>query len=154
MIVVSDTSAISALLLIQRTSLLTQLYQDIYIPEAVRDELAVVHPKLPDFISVGSLKDTAYRDRLLAELDPGDAAAIVLAKELRADDVLIDEAVGRRVAIREGVHVIGLIGVLLEARRRGLIPSLNDVLLELETKARFFISENLKDEALKEAGEL
>jgi len=114
----------------------------------------VVHPKLPDFIRVASLKDTAYRDRLLAELDPGEAAAIVLAKELRADDVLIDEAAGRRVAIREGVHVIGLIGVLLEARRRGLITSLNEVLLELETKARFFISGALKDEALKEAGEL
>ena len=154
MIVVSDASAISALLHIQEADLLRKQYSEVFIPAAVRDELAVAHASLPEFIRVAHVVNRAYRDRLLDELDDGEAEAIVLAKELGADDVLIDESEGRRIAEREGVHVIGLIGVLLEARKRGLIPSMTEIILRLETKAHFHISQNLKETALREAGEL
>jgi len=57
------------------------------------------------------------------------------------------------VAQREGVPVIGLLGVLLEAKRRGIIQSLHDTIGALQTRAGFRISEALKTRLLSEAGE-
>jgi predicted nucleic acid-binding protein len=57
------------------------------------------------------------------------------------------------VALREGVQVIGLLGVLLEAKRRGIIPSLRETIGALQTKAGFRISDALKTRLLSESGE-
>lgn len=91
--------------------------------------------------------------RLLAELDFGEAEAIVLAKELHADELLMDESSGRRVAMREGVPVIGLLGVLLEAKGRGLIGSVGILIERLEREAGFYVASRVKDIILREAGE-
>lgn len=95
-------------------------------------------------------------DWLLAlnkELDPGEAEAIVLARQLRADLLLMDEALGRRVAMQEHLPVIGLVGVLLLAKEQGLLDSLGMIFAELEAKAGFFLSQHLKQRVLQEAGE-
>jgi predicted nucleic acid-binding protein len=135
MIVVSDTSAITALLQIGQAELLSALYGDVFIPEAVRDELTATHKQLPVFIRVVPVADHAYRARLLKELHAGEAEAVVLAREIKADNLLMDELNGRRVAMREGVHVIGLLGVVLEAKLRGLIPSAMKISERLEREA-------------------
>jgi uncharacterized protein len=153
MMVVSDTSPITTLLQIGRIDLLQQLYQEVVIPETVRKELSVLHPNLPAFIQclpVGSQREV---DRLLDELDRGEAEAIVLAKEKHADALLIDETEGRRVAAREGIPYIGLIGVLIQAKRAGRVSSLRQVLDELENKTAFRLSEAMKQVALRSAGE-
>lgn len=92
-------------------------------------------------------------DRLLRDLDQGEAEAIALILEKRGDLLLIDERRGRRVAQREGVRVIGLLGVLLEAKRRRIIQSLHDTIGKLQATAGFRISESLKTRLLGEAGE-
>jgi hypothetical protein len=153
MIVVSDTSAIASLLQIGRVELLARIYEEVFIPKAVHRELMVTHYQLPDFIQSKPIVDWAYCQRLLAELDEDEAAAIVLAKELKADDLLMDETAGRRVAAREGLHVIGLLGVLLEAKGRGFAASVRDLINDLEVKAHFHVSEEVKRIALREAGE-
>lgn len=153
MIVVSDTSAITSLLQIGRVELLAQIYQEVFIPDAVQRELRMTHLQLPEFIQCRPITDQADWQRLVAELDEGEAEAIVLAKELKADDLLMDETLGRRVATREGLHVIGLLGVLLEAKGRGLITSIRELLADLELKAHFHLSEELKRIVLREAGE-
>lgn len=153
MIVVSDTSPITALLQIGRIELLASIYGEVFIPRAVSEELAVVHAALPEFVHVLPVTDTAYRSRLLLELDEGEAEGIVLAKELKADELLMDEKEGRRVAEREGLHVIGLLGVLLDAKLRGMLPSLRDAIEQLEREAHFYIAQELKDTILREAGE-
>src|SRR5437762_3414865 len=104
MIVVSDTTAITSLLQIGRVELLALVYNEVFIPEAVRVELLAEHPQIPSIFRCRSVSDVVSVERLLTELDLGEAEAIVLAKELKADDLLIDEAEGRRVAAREGVH--------------------------------------------------
>lgn len=86
-------------------------------------------------------------------MDEGEAKGIVLAKELKADELLMDEKEGRRVAEREGLHVIGLLGVLLDAKLRGMLPSLRDAIEQLEREAHFYIAQELKDTILREAGE-
>ena len=89
-IVVSDTSAITALLQIGRGVLLQELYHEVLIPEAVRDELLPAHPSLPPFLRCDRVADESEVQRLCVELDLGEAEAIVLAKERRADVLLMD----------------------------------------------------------------
>lgn len=153
MIVVSDTSPITTLLQIGRTDLLRELYGEVLIPQAVRDELAAAHPSLPDFFQCVPVANHQAVDSLLAELDAGEAEAIVLAKERRAM-LLIDEVDGRDVAAREGVRFIGLLGVLVQAKLGGFIPSLHEVLKEIEGGTAFFISREMINLALKKTGEL
>jgi predicted nucleic acid-binding protein len=120
----------------------------------VRDELTVTHKKLPVFIRVVPIVDNAYCARLLEELHAGEAEAIVLAKEIKADNLLMDELDGRRVATREGVHVIGLLGVVLEAKLRGLIPSATKISEQLENEAHFHVADSIKETIFRAAGEL
>jgi len=154
MIVVSDTSAISALLKIGRVDLLAGIYGKVFIPEAVRRELLVVHSEIPGFISTHTIADHAFFSRLHREIDEGEAEAIVLAKELRADELLIDEMAGRLVAMREGIHVIGLLGVILESKLSGLVPSVRKIIEQLENETSFHIGDSIKETVLRAAGEL
>ena len=111
MIVVSDTSPLTSLLTIGQIELLEKLFGSVVIPPAVADELRRRHQDWPPFIREVALSDRSSVARLSAKLHLGEAQAIVLAKELRADALLIDELVGRTVAQREGVPVVGLLGV-------------------------------------------
>jgi|SRR5665213_837330 len=154
MIVVSDTSPLTTLLQIGKVDLLQKLYGEVLIPEAVRGELFITHQSLPGFFLCVSVTDRQAVTRLLVELDPGEAEAIVLAKERHADVLLIDELEGRNVAAREGLPFVGLLGVLGQAKLKGFLPSVRDVLREIENETTFFLSQEMENLALKLAGEL
>jgi predicted nucleic acid-binding protein len=83
----------------------------------------------------------------------GEAEAITLAIELRADRLLIDERKGRQLAAQQGVPVIGLLGVVLLSRRRELITSARVLLDQIEREAGMYLERNLKEAALKTVGE-
>lgn len=100
MIVVSDTSCISNLLSVGQESLLVRLFGEVLMPPAVEQELLRFHTSLPAFLKRAVPTDQEKLSRLCQELDPGEAEAICLASELKADRLLIDESVGRRVALR------------------------------------------------------
>jgi len=153
MIVVSDTSAITSLLQIGRVDLLPSLYSGVIIPEAVARELKRNHPILPDFIKTVMVVNTSIVAKFSGELDLGEAEAIALMIEGKGDLLLMDERAGRRLARREGVPLIGLLGVLTEAKQRGLITSLRNELDQLETVAGFRLSAELKRRVLQTAGE-
>jgi predicted nucleic acid-binding protein len=108
---------------------------------------------LPTFLKLAIPTDTAKLSRLCQELDPGEAEAICLASELQADRLLIDESVGRRVALREGLSVIGLVGVLVLAKANGILAALGPVLQQLENDAGFRLAPSLKLDALRAVGE-
>lgn len=86
-------------------------------------------------------------------LDRGEAEAIALAEELHADHLLIDERKGRRLARQRGVPVMGLLGVVLLAKRQGLIVSARNLLDDLDQTAGVYLSDELKNTALKKVGE-
>jgi len=153
MIVVSDTSPITALLAVGEEELLLSLFGDVVIPEAVRDELIRGHGKIPFWLRVAQVTDLSEVLRFKQTVDAGEAEAIELAKELKADRLLIDERKGRLLAQREGVAMIGLVGVVLLAKRNGLIPSARELLLRLEQEAGMYLAAEIREEALRSLGE-
>ena len=153
MIVVSDTSPLTALLTVGETGILTNLFREVVIPEAVRDELLRSHSPLPGWLRVAAVKDQSQTGRYARIVDAGEAEAIELARELHADRLLIDERKGRKLAVEEGVPVIGLVGVVLLAKRQRLIPSARALLERLDREAGMHLSEDIKEAALKTVGE-
>ncbi len=127
MIIISDTSPISGLLIIDRLHILEDLYEEVIILEAVYEELSVLNrfgfdtSKLDDahWISFRNPLDPTVVSELMEELDRGESAAIALAIELHADSVIIDEKKGREIALKLGLEIIGLIGILLAAKKQG-----------------------------------
>jgi uncharacterized protein len=153
MIVVSDTSPLTALLMVGEAGLLSRLFGEVIIPEEVRDELARSHSSLPAWIRVEAVKNSAETARLSKIVDKGEAEAIELAKELHADRLLIDERIGRRLAMQEGVQVIGLLGVIILARRQQMIPSARALLQRLEQESGMYLSADIRNQALQTVGE-
>lgn len=95
----------------------------------------------------------AHLFRLLrAELDPGEASAVWLAVERKAEWVLSDDRQARGAAERLGFKVRGTLGILAEAKRRGLIPRIAPLLHELKAKG-VWISEDLIEKILNDLGE-
>ena len=134
MLVVSDTSPLTALLQIGKANLLAALFGRVLIPPGVRDELLQFHSSLPDYMETRGIENRHAADVLGQDLDRGEAEAIVLAEESRADYLLMDEKRGRAIAKARGLDVIGLLGVLLKARKAGLTPSLAACIDELESR--------------------
>ncbi|MBW4652613.1 MAG: DUF3368 domain-containing protein [Kaiparowitsia implicata GSE-PSE-MK54-09C] len=161
MIVVSDTSALSNLAIIGHLWLLEAIYQTVIIPDVVASELAAAsNPKISAILKVGwlqtqSLTNTQLADQLQKErgLDAGEANAIALAFELQADDLLIDERLGRQEAIRLGLSIIGILGILLVAKQRSLIPQVQPVMDALINQAGFRVSPQLYQRVLALAQE-
>ena len=87
------------------------------------------------------------------QLDPG-AEAIVVAAELEADLLLVDEKRGRRIAIDRGLEVTGLLGVLAEAKARGLISRCQPVLDDMIRVAGFWIGDDLRSRYLQGLNEI
>jgi predicted nucleic acid-binding protein len=161
LIVVSDTSPVLNLARIGRLELLPSLYKQVLIPSAVFDELTASKRDLPPAIDlasepwliVASVTDQRRVQELRENLDPGEAEAIVLAIEHRADLLLVDERRARRTATAAGLSVTGLLGVVARAKRAGLIDMGKPVVDELIHAARFWIGPDLYAEVLAELGE-
>jgi uncharacterized protein len=153
MIVVSDTSPLTALLTIGQSDLLIKLFGEVVIPPAVKSELLRTHPDLPAWLRVQSLRDDAKAAFYARSVDRGEAEAIALAVELHANHLLIDERKGRRLAQQQGLPVLGLLGVVLLAKRARLILSARELLDRLDREAGIYLAEALKEAALKKVGE-
>lgn len=127
MVVVSDTTAVTSLAAINQLRLLHDLYGSILIPEAVERELSepgVTNPgateiQTESWISTQSVGDRSLVVKLIEQnraLDEGEAEAIVLALEVKADLLIIDDGVGRRVAELQNIPITGVIGALLDPK--------------------------------------
>jgi uncharacterized protein len=159
-IVVSDTSPLRALAHLGKLDLLGALFGETYVPPGVVAELQTPRRRFPtlDVTTVPSIRVRAPTDNsLVAELnrtlDAGESEAIALAIELGAATLLIDEASGRNEARRRGLAVIGVIGILRDAKRAALIPVVKPLLDELVAGLGFFIAEPLRVQILTDCGE-
>lgn len=128
MVVVSDTSPLNYLVLIEEVALLPRLFEAVVIPQGVRDELAAQEAPAPvrrwvrqppPWLQISMVQDSD--DPELASLHRGEREALLLAERLQADAVLLDEWMAREIASQRGLSIIGLIGVLNGAAAQGLI---------------------------------
>jgi len=128
MIIVSNTSPINYLILIEQINLLAELFQQIIIPQAVYTELSdrfapppvqawIANP--PSWLKIQSVSQTA--DAIANLLDPGETEAIVLAQELNADLLILDDMKARRIAKDRGLAITGILGILDQAATIKLI---------------------------------
>ena len=160
-IVVSDTTAITHLAKIGALNILRQLYYEILIPQAVYSELCGVKRTQPgalhvlnaSWIKVIPIKNKLIAKKLMRHLDLGESEAIALAIETNADILIIDEIAGRAVAKKCVNKIIGMIGVLLEAKKQGIISSVKPYLDQLRSTG-FRMSIDLYNLSLKQTGEL
>ncbi len=164
-IVVSDTSAISNLIKIDQLSILTRLFPRVIIPPAVFGEIM----QLKHFdIPLQSFLEAYSRDQIQMQtatdsdeelislrktLDKGESEAIILAGEIHADLLLMDERLGRKVAKERGLNVIGLLGVLSLAKREKIVVSVKPLLDKLRHEAGFWFSDGLYHDVLKSIDE-
>jgi predicted nucleic acid-binding protein len=156
--IVSNTTPIISLLKLNRLELFQKLYAQIYIPTAVFNEIEAGKTKgyytdlsKIDWINIAEIKDKKAVKYFL-DLDAGEAEAIVLATEINADLIILDEKLGRFHAKHADLKVTGTIGVLIKAKSEGIIERLKPLLDELTNKD-VWISEKLKREILEIVGE-
>lgn len=157
MIIVSDTSVVLNLAIIGRLDLLQEMYGTILIPQAVYDEIMVAGAlkvgareiERADWIEVRSVTNRPLVTSLEGELDAGEAEAIVLAVEVEAALLLMDERKGRAIANRLGVSHTGVLGILAKAKHDGLIAAIGPVMDSLMSQAGFWISKGLYNHILQ-----
>jgi predicted nucleic acid-binding protein len=121
--IVLNTSPIIFLSKIDSLKLLSGCIDEVYVSKGVIDELQEYQP--PAFIKVRALSPvgSAYVQGALGRLHLGELEAILLAQELAADYVVLDDLLARRKAQRLGLNVIGTIGLLLLLEKKGLLDS-------------------------------
>ncbi|EDX73831.1 hypothetical protein MC7420_5711 [Coleofasciculus chthonoplastes PCC 7420] len=148
MIIVSNTSPINYLILIGYIHLLPELFQQIIIPKTVYRELSdasapspvqnwIATP--PDWLKIQPVNQPS--DTILDLLDPGERAAIILAQEINADLLLLDDMKARRTATERGFAITGILGILDQAATMKLIDL--PVAVQSLQNTSFWASDNL-----------
>jgi predicted nucleic acid-binding protein len=161
-IVVTDTSVVLNLAWLREERLLAELFEGVLAPPAVRAEFERLASSdrrfqglhFPQFITVEA--PYSLPDHLTSndDLDAGEIAALALALERGIRQILIDELAGRKAAVALGLQPSGLLGLLVESKKRALIPAVLPLLDRLRDKARFHISSELRGRIATLAGEL
>ena len=156
--VVANTTPLISLASIGKLELLKDIFGEIIIADAVYNEIKAkqsygYNEIDSDFIKVQSIKGIAYRDFLLNQLDLGETETIILAKELDADFVIIDENIAYKIAKSSELNVVRTLSILLRAKEKGLIPALKPLLDEMIIKGRWY-SLRVYNTILEQAGEI
>ena len=160
MIVVSDTSCISNLLLIGELDLLEKIYTQIIIPPVVYNEILELEKggkdlsyfKSRQWIFVEQNFPRKISSLPPKNIDPGEAEALDLALYIKADRLLIDERNGSMLAKQLGITTIGLLGVLKIAKENKFISSVK-ILLDQLIDNNFWLSKELYNLVLKTVNE-
>ena len=159
-VVVSDTSPIIALAHLHRLDFLQRFFGQVLVPPAVVAELQKpAWKRLAEeaisniYVQVQKPADQGCVDQLSATLDLGEAEALALAIEVDADAALMNEAEGRRMAERLGLTSIGVLGLLMRAKREGLLATIRPELERLQHDLGFHMSGRLLARVLMDAEE-
>jgi uncharacterized protein len=158
-IVVADSSPLIAFAILDKLSILSRIFDELWVPPAVYAESTVAGKPFKDELQAfcnGKIKpviDTLAVKVLSTQIDLGEAEAIVLAMENGIQNILIDDYRARRTAQASGLFTIGTVGVLVKAKKNGMIASVHNCMEQL-SKQGIWISSEIRREALRLANEL
>jgi predicted nucleic acid-binding protein len=147
--IISDTSCLILLDKIGELSILNKLFGNITTTSEVAEEFG---QPLPPWFEIKEPSDKNYQAIIEASVDKGEASAIALAIELDDCLLIIDDLKGRKFAHQLGLTIIGTIGVIVDAKLAGIIPSVKPILSKIKS-TNFRITEQLELLILKQAGE-
>ena len=158
-VIVNSTPLIS-LCIIDKLYLLEKLYGNVMIPEAVFKEInakpdSIAKRKLDkslDWIQVCRIKNEMAKTFYKAQLHDGEVEVMILAKEVDAELLIIDDKNAKKHAKYLGFNVTGTLGVLIKAKRIGYIQSIKPLIEQLLSE-NIYINSNIIEYCLKEAGE-
>ena len=147
--IISDTSCIILLDKIGELDILRKLFGTIITTSEVAEEFG---QPLPSWFQIRQPKDKNYQLLIESFVDEGEASAIALALESGNGLLIIDDRKGRKLARQLGLSIIGTIGIIVDAKLAGIIPSVKPVLVKIRT-TNFRITETLELLILRKAGE-
>jgi len=132
--IVSDSTILIILFDLNRLELLSNLFPKVIIPLSVYDEISVKKAiVLPNFMEVQEVKTSEILEMLKQVLDLGESEAIALALKV-GSKLIIDEKKGRKIAMRQGLEIIGLLGIVYLNIKKGFLS---------KTEAKTFLNDAL-----------
>lgn len=157
--VVSNSTPLIALARIKQVNLLHAIFGRIIIPQGVYNEVVLQGTELPGvkeireatWIETLQVQNALAVSLLRTDLDRGEAEAIVLAKEVKADYLLVDEKKARRIARNSGLRIMGILGVVALGVKKGLLPAIDPILDSLEQNG-FRFSERVRTKIKEKIG--
>ena len=155
--VIVNSTPVIGLANIGKLDILRQMYGAITIPQAVFDEIKSPSVQRQvnanrDWIRVEQINDTSQKQMYRAKLHAGEVEVMILAQEKKADLVILDDNAAKKTAKFLGLRVIGTLGILVLAKKRGYIKVVLPVLDALKRDG-FFVSDDLCDLVLRQADE-
>ncbi len=147
--IISDTSCFIILHKIGEITLLQKLYGTVLTTPEVASEFG---EPLEAWVEIKSPTDKSRQQVLELQLDKGEASAIALALELPESTIILDDQKARRVAEKLGLNITGTLGVIVKAKKEGIVGSVKDVLTKLKAN-NFRLTPELEKETLRLAGE-
>jgi len=154
--VIVNTTPLIALADIGQLDLLRQLYTEVMIPSAVDCEIisepARTLVSAADWIKIIRISGKVQKSSFSSRLHSGEIEVILLAQETNADLLIVDDNAAKKTAKFLGFPVTGTMGVLLRAKREGLITEVKP-LLEWLIEDGLFVSPPVKNYVMEQAGE-
>lgn len=117
-VIISDTSCLISFTNLGHLSVLKKIYPTIIITQEVKQEWG--NP-LPDWFIEKQVVNPNFQKKLEEKLGKGEASSIALALELQPSVVIIDEIKGRKIAQSFNLEIIGTLGILILAHKRGYL---------------------------------
>jgi predicted nucleic acid-binding protein len=154
LIVVSDTSPLIAFASLEKLTVLKELFRRVSIPQAVYEELSRKGQfPFEEWIYVEKIQNIELYRVLRVDLGPGESESLCLGAEKKADLILLDDKGARKKASLLQLQKTGTLGILVQARKRGLISAVRTEIEKLESDIDFRISPALKEDVCRLAGE-
>lgn len=147
-IVISDASCLIALNNIGSLNILKDLFKEVIITDEVKYEFG---EPLPNWINIVEVQNLQKKRELEEVLDKGEASSIALSLEIEDSILSIDERKGRKIASSLNIKIIGTIGILILAHKKGLIKDLITVILKLVNNG-FRLSDSLLNRIIDQFG--
>ena len=151
MIVVCNSSPIIALASVNRLDILKKLFSEILIPQAVYEEVfAIANKEIPkaDFIKVRKVKNKNLVKVLNLYLDVGESEVIAFALEKGIDRVILDDKQARKIAEKQGLKVIGTLGILILAKEKSIVEEVRSLIIQMKKRINFRISQEIVNKVL------